>query len=193
MGGFIPEVETDWSQDLSGDNRSSNTDTSAVDLIAMVRHPERIANNCTRVGPIVEWVGEELAVHDMINSIVTAQNSDEIPNLFIDLEGSDGEGESIAPMQILICTINTVYLVDTLHLKIAAFDTPGGTGETLRSLLANAEFKKAFWDHWFPFAIHDVAMRGVDVIQVMALETGIGLKGGVVGFAHARKDLNICV
>lgn len=118
-------------------------------------------------------------------STISASNT-----LYLDLEGKSlGRSGTICIVSILVYPEQVVRLIDVTTLGKDAFTTAGTNGNTLKSILEDANITKCIWDCRNDadalFSLYQVSIAGVTDIQLLENATRKGSKAYLCGLAKA--------
>ncbi|PSN72918.1 hypothetical protein BS50DRAFT_475485, partial [Corynespora cassiicola Philippines] len=130
---------------------------------------------------VVDTMEDIRALVDVLVEKNQGRLSNSPPIMYIDIEGKDlcREG-TMSIFTLLLCTgmeiSNTrAYLIDVHVLGEHAFNTAGSKQKTLKDILQDGMIKKVFFDVRNDsdalFAHFDVALRGVEDVQLMESAT----------------------
>ena len=127
-----------------------------------------IINTAKQIGDLVDWLIFRHASPEAYE-----------PTMYIDLEGMDlCRDGSLSIFTLLINTgtsTNRIYLIDVYSLGAEAFNTTGFKNKSLKDILQDEKIPTVFFDVRNDsdalFAHFDVALRGVEDIQLMESAT----------------------
>ena len=109
-------------------------------------------------------------------------------SIYMDLEGVNlSRHGSISLIQILIPSCEQAFIVDVHALGMAAFDTPGSEGKSLKDALESENIRKHLFDVRNDsdalYALFGVRLAGVVDVQLLELASRRGPKHVVCGLA----------
>ena len=123
------------------------------------------------------FIDNEKNLEVLLDSIskVTFADAEQIPHLYLDLEGTKvSRNGTLALLTIMIHPQADTYIIDVTTLGKAAFDTKTSTGkQNLRSVLESDNIDKVFYDVRRDsdalFAHYGIRLAGVHDLQLMQL------------------------